>query len=69
MRSHPRRTFDPRGASSQRMHRWARARKGTQCLYQNPGWGWGEETILKGELPEKVPLAWGQTHHFRSHLP
>lgn len=33
------------------------------------GRGLGEETILKGEFPEKVPLAWGLARHFQSRLP
>lgn len=32
-------------------------------------WGGGEETILKGEFPEKIPLACGQAPHLQSHLP
>lgn len=35
---------------------------------QNPE-GVGEEPILKGEFPEKRPLAWGEAHHHHSHLP
>lgn len=73
MRYHCRCTFDPGSPFRAHAQTGEKGQKRNQTLVikdRNPGMGaQGQETILKGEFPEKVPSAGGQAHHFQSYLP
>lgn len=63
MRYHYRCTFDPGSPFRAHAQTGEKGQKGNPTLVtkdQNPGMGGrGQETILKGEFPEKVPLCMG----------